>query len=249
MEPNKNKTEGERIAKVIARAGICSRRNAETLIAEGKVKINGTLCTTPATKVTSADKVMVNNKLLQTKEQTRLWLFHKPKACITTNKDPQGRTTLFDLLPKTLPRVISVGRLDYNSEGLILLTNDGELAHYLESPKTGWKRHYRVRAFGKDFNEQKLTTLEKGVTIEGMRYAPAKASIESKKGDNYWITITITEGKNREVRKLMEHVGLNVNRLIRTSFGPFHLGKLPIKGIREVPKHTLKNLTGKTFES
>jgi 23S rRNA pseudouridine2605 synthase len=230
----------ERIAKVIARAGICSRREAERLIAEGKVSLNGKVLDTPAVTVGPKDKVSVNGKPLPQAEETKLYLFHKPSGCLTTNKDPQGRRTIFDNFPKDLPRVMTVGRLDYNTEGLLLLTNDGELERHLESPQTGWLRKYRVRAYGR-VDEACLKSLKDGLTVSGIEYGPIEASLESVKGANSWLSIGIREGKNREVRKIMEALGLEVNRLIRVSYGPFELGNLPRSAIKQVPDSALKS--------
>ncbi len=235
-----NKKSGERIAKVIARAGICSRRDAEKMIALGQVKLNGKILKTPATLVTDNDVIMVKEKKLPKAEKTRLFLYHKPAGRITTNKDEQNRPTIFEALPKEMPRVVSVGRLDMNSEGLLLLTNDGELARYLEHPKTGWKRKYRVRAYGKvDIN--KLESLKNGITYEGIKYNSIEAKFEKEQGKNNWLEVTLKEGKNREVRKVMEAIGLTVNRLIRISYGPFQLGKLPKGGVTEITEKNLKD--------
>jgi 23S rRNA pseudouridine2605 synthase len=234
---------GERIAKRLARAGVCSRRDAEKLITAGKVSVNGRKITSPALNVTDDDKIIVNGKLLAAAEKTQLWLYHKPAGLVTTHKDEQGRPTVFDVLPKDMPRVISVGRLDLNSEGLLLLTNDGELARKLELPETGWARRYRVRAFG-SFPPGLLERMQKPLTIEGVRYKPMEVSMESNSGTNRWFMVSIREGKNREIRKIFEHFGLRVNRLIRQSYGPFNLGSLPQGEIREVPGKTLKSFIG-----
>jgi 23S rRNA pseudouridine2605 synthase len=220
-----SKREGERIAKVIARAGICSRRAAEVLIAEGKVMVDDKVIDSPAVKVTDANKIMVHNKLLPTKEAAKLWIFHKPRGCLTTNYDPEGRQTIFDILPKTLPRVITIGRLDYNSEGLLLLTNDGGLARHMELPASGWVRRYRARAYG-SVNIRVVDEIKNGVTIEGIKYEPAEITIERATGDNFWLEVAVKEGKNREVRKLLDYAGLKVSRLIRTEYGSFKLGSL-----------------------
>ena len=238
--------EGERIAKVIARAGICSRRDAERLIGEGRVKMNGKVLASAATNVTAKDVILIDGHPLPQKEATKLWRYHKPGGLVVSNNDPQGRPTVFDKLREQLPRVMSIGRLDINTEGLLLLTNDGELARFLELPATGWIRKYRVRAFG-HIDEASLQRLEKGVEIEGVRYGPVEARIERVQGDNTWLTIAIREGKNREVKRICEHLGLQVNRLIRTSFGPFQLGELPRGGIEEVPTRAMKSSIGEKF--
>jgi 23S rRNA pseudouridine2605 synthase len=238
--------EGDRIAKVIARAGLCSRRDAERLIGEGRVKLNGKVLTTAATNVTAKDVVTVDNLPLPHKEETRLWRYHKPGGLVVSNHDPQGRPTIFQKLREQLPRVMSIGRLDINTEGLLLLTNDGELARFLELPATGWIRRYRVRAYGR-IEEQALKKIENGVVIDGVRYGPVEAKIERAQGDNTWLTIAIKEGKNREVKRICEHLGLQVNRLIRTSFGPFQLGELPRGGIEEVPTRAMKSSIGEKF--
>ncbi|MCC7304686.1 MAG: rRNA pseudouridine synthase [Alphaproteobacteria bacterium] len=232
---------GERIAKVMARAGLCSRRDAERWIAEGRVKVNGKTLETPACVVKPGDEVVVDGKKLQGAEKTRLFLYHKPAGLVTTARDEQGRKTVFDSLPKELPRVVSVGRLDLNTEGLLLLTNDGGLARYLELPATGWKRKYRVRVRG-DVDGSRLAELKKGITVEGVNYKSilAVADKKEKPGANSWLTITLTEGKNREIRRVMEALGLRVNRLIRVSFGPFNLDKLPEGGIVEVKEKVMK---------
>lgn len=237
---------GERIAKVIARAGLCSRRDAERLIGEGRVKLNGTVLTSAAATVTARDMVLVDNLALPQKEETRLWRYHKPAGLIVSNNDPQGRPTVFQKLREQLPRVMSIGRLDINTEGLLLLTNDGELARFLELPATGWIRRYRIRAFGHT-EDAALRKIEKGVEIEGVRYGPVEAKIERVQGGNSWLTIAIREGKNREVKRICEHLGLQVNRLIRTGFGPFQLGELPRGGIEEVPTRAMKASIGEKF--
>jgi len=228
-------TSGERIAKVIARAGICSRRDAENLILNGKVKIDGKVIDTPAIRVTSANKIMVDNKPLPRIDAPRLWMFHKPRGCLTTNKEPAGRTTIFELMPKNLPRVITVGRLDYNSEGLLLLTNDGGLARHMELPASGWIRRYRARAYGA-INMEAIEQIRKGVTIGDVQYEPAEIEIEKAgSGDNSWINVAVKEGKNREVRRLLAFAGLEVNRLIRTEYGPFKLGATNRGAVLEIP--------------
>lgn len=233
----------ERIAKVIARAGLCSRRDAEAWIRKGRVAVNGKVLDSPAFTVTDADKIVVDGKPLKRAEQARLFLYHKPVGLVTTHKDEKGRATVFEQLPSHLPRLISVGRLDLNTEGLLLLTNDGELARYLELPQTGWTRSYRVRVRGK-VEQETLDSLQKGITVEGMRYKGIKARLEdvSKGQDkaNSWISMTLREGKNREIRRVMEALGLEVNRLIRISYGPFQLGKMKVQEVKEIPAPVLK---------
>ncbi|MGQ0485682.1 MAG: pseudouridine synthase [Hyphomicrobiales bacterium] len=238
--------EGERIAKVVARAGVCSRRDAERLIAEGRVTLNGKTLNTAAINVTAKDAIRIDGKLLPQKEESRLWRYHKPDGLVVSHKDPQGRETVFEKLREQLPRVVSIGRLDFNSEGLLLLTNDGEVARLLELPATGWIRRYRVRAYGK-VDDRMLAKLKDGVEIEGVRYGPIDARIDKMQGDNCWLTFAIREGKNREVKKVCEHLGLKVNRLIRTTFGPFVLGDLARGGIEEVPPKVLKEQLGGKF--
>ena len=230
----------ERIAKVIARAGLCSRRDAEKLILEGVVKVNGRVLSSPAFTVSDKDKIEVRGQRLAAKEASKLYLFHKPKGCLTTHKDDRGRRTVFDLLPKELRTLKYIGRLDYDTEGLLLLTNDGELATYLSLPKNGFQRSYRVRAHGK-ITQERLDRLKDGITISGVRYGSVIATLDEKQqGANIWLRVQIREGKNREVRKIMEHLGLDVNRLIRISYGPFELGALPKGKIVEVDEKTLK---------
>lgn len=224
----------ERVAKVIARSGVCSRRHAEVLISEGKVKVNNSIITEPGTKVSAADTIAVNGKILAPPEKTRLWLFYKPKGAITSNHDPQGRVTVFDLLPKDMPRVITIGRLDYNTEGLLLLTNDGELARILELPKNQVIREYRVRIFGKLYQDI-ISQLSAGVTVEGINYAGIDAEPEtSSPGSNTWIKVKLKEGKNREIRKVFSHFDLEVTRLIRVAYGSFSLQNLKLGEVREV---------------
>ncbi|MCK5042315.1 MAG: rRNA pseudouridine synthase [Sphingomonadales bacterium] len=231
-----NKTvdnKGERIAKVLARAGVGSRREVERMIAAGQISINGKTLDTPATLVTSTEGIQVNGEDVAGVKGSKVWRFHKPKGVMTTNKDPEGRKTVFDLFPESLPRVLTVGRLDYNTEGLLLLTNDGGLSRWMELPKTGWKRQYRVRVHGK-VKEEALKQLRKGVVIEGIKYGSIDAKLERTQATNAWLKVSIREGKNREIRKIMEHVGLKVNRLIRTAYGPFELGNLEEGEIDEV---------------
>jgi len=238
-QDSKNKGErespqGERIAKVIARAGICSRRDAEKLIAERRVALDGETVTTPATKVTENQVVSVDGKPLGEPAPARMWRYHKPSGLVTTHRDPQGRPTVFANLPKHLPRVVSVGRLDFNSEGLLLLTNDGEIARRLEMPAGGWPRKYRVRLFGK-VSQAELDKLAMGVSVGGVKYGPIIADLERSKGVYSWAMVTLKEGKNREIKRVMESLGLKVARLIRVQFGPFHLGQLPEGAAEEIP--------------
>ena len=225
----------ERIAKVMARAGLCSRREAERWILDGRVSVNDKLLDTPACLVGSSDHIVVDGKPLPTAEKTRLFIYHKPSGLITSAKDEKGRDTVFDKLPSSLPRVVSVGRLDLNTEGLLLLTNDGELSRYLELPSTGWKRNYRVRVHGR-VDESRLKRLESGIVVEGVRYKSIIAKLDRAAGTNHWLSVSLTEGKNREIRKVMEALDLKVNRLIRVSYGPFQLGNLPVGEVKEVPK-------------
>ena len=234
----------ERIAKRLAGAGVCSRREAERMIADGRVAIDGETLTSPAISVTEDARITVDGKPVAKAERTRLWRFHKPRGVLTTHRDPEGRPTVFDGLPKALGRLISVGRLDYNSEGLLLLTNDGGLARRLELPSGGWVRRYRVRAFGK-VDAERLEALAAGITIDGVNYGPIQCGIESQRGDNSWLTLSLKEGKNREIRRVMEHLGLTVNRLIRIGFGPFALAKLAPGAIEEVPAKAIAEKLGK----
>jgi 23S rRNA pseudouridine2605 synthase len=236
-------TQGERIAKVMARAGLCSRREAEAWIAAGRVAVNGEKIASPALNVTRADRIMVDGKPLPGAERTRLFLYHKPRGLVTTTSDPQGRPTIFGALPKDLPRLISVGRLDLSTEGLLLLTNDGGLARALELPATGWLRRYRVRAHGK-VTQAQLDELRDGVTVDGVNYGPIDATLDREQPSNVWITFAIREGKNREVRNVLRHLGLHVARLIRVSFGPFQLGEIAEGEISEVPTRVLRDQLG-----
>ncbi|MFG1436422.1 pseudouridine synthase, partial [Xanthobacter sediminis] len=241
--PAAPKKEAERVAKVVARAGLASRREIEEWIAAGRVAVNGEVLTSPAVTVTAKDKITVDGAPLPEKERTRLFLYHKPRGVVTTNRDPEGRATLFEILPKGLPRLVSVGRLDLNSEGLLLLTNDGGLARVLELPETGWLRRYRVRANG-EIDQAKLDTLIKGITVDGVEYGPIEAELDRVQGANAWITVSLREGKNREVRNVLGALGLKVNRLIRISYGPFQLGEIPECGIDEVRTRVLKEQIG-----
>jgi 23S rRNA pseudouridine2605 synthase len=234
---------GERIAKVIARAGVCSRRDAEKLIAEGRVTLDGEKIATPALRVTENQVVAVDGKPLAEPEGTRLWRYHKPAGLVTTHKDPEGRPTVFQSLPKSLPRVVSVGRLDVNSEGLLILTNDGTMARRLELPAAGWNRKYRVRLFGK-ITQQDLEKLALGITIDGVTYGPVLADLERTRGMYSWAQVSLKEGKNREVKRLMEHFGLKVARLIRIQFGPFHLGQLGEGEVEEIPAKVWREQLG-----
>ncbi|MEK9967500.1 MAG: pseudouridine synthase [Ferrovibrio sp.] len=234
---------GERIAKRMARAGLCSRRDAERWIAEGRVMVNGKKLDTPACVVGPDDQIVVDGRPLAGAAKTQLWLYHKPRGLMTTHRDPQGRPTVFDNLPTGMPRVISVGRLDFNSEGLLLLTNDGELARKLELPSTGWVRRYRVRVNGLP-HKQHLAELEKGITIEGVAYGPITASVERSQGDNAWLIVSLREGKNREVRRVMEHLGHQVSRLIRVAYGPFQIGTIEPGKVKEVPGKVIREQLG-----
>ncbi|WP_156389543.1 pseudouridine synthase [Methylobacterium sp. Leaf465] len=235
--------EGDRIAKAIARAGIASRRDAEAMIEQGRVTLNGRVLTSPAMNVTPDDRITVDGEPLPARERTRLWIYHKPRGLVTTARDPEGRQTVFDNLPEDLPRVVAIGRLDINTEGLLLLTNDGGLAKVVAHPDTGWLRRYRVRAHG-DTTQAELDKLRRGVTIDGMDYGPVEATLDRASGDNLWITLGLREGKNREVKRILEHLGLAVNRLIRLSFGPFQLGDLEAGLAEEIRTKVLKEQLG-----
>ncbi len=238
-KPETEQPGGERIAKWLARAGIASRRDAERLIEEGRVRLNNAPVTHPATFVSAEDLVQVNGRIVGAPERTRLWRFHKSDGLVTTHRDPEGRPTVFDHLPPGLPRVISVGRLDLTSEGLLLLTNDGALARLLELPQTAWLRRYRVRVWGR-VDETALANLASGPTIEGTRYGPIEAAIDSRKAETAWLAVALREGRNREIRRVMMHLGLRVTRLIRIAYGPFQLGVLPRGAVEEVPGKVLR---------
>ncbi len=232
-----------RIAKAIARAGMCSRREAEAWINDGRISVNGEVLKSPALNVTPSDRICVDGEPLPTHRKTQLFRYHKPKGQVTTHSDPDGRPTVFDALPKKLPRLISIGRLDLTTEGLLLLTNDGALARHIELPKTGWLRKYKVRAHGK-IKQQELDRLKDGITIDGVRYGAIDARIEREQGANIWLSIGIREGKNREIRRVLSAINLDVNRLIRLSFGPFQLGDLKSGAVEEVNLKTLREQLG-----
>lgn len=229
----------ERIAKFLSRAGIASRREAERLIAAGRVSVNGAVLASPAHLVGAEDVVTVDGRTVGARERTRLFRYHKPAGLVVTHRDPQGRPTVFEKMPPGMPRVISVGRLDLNSEGLLLLTNDGALARQLELPATGWLRRYRVRVHGA-VDEARLSALAGGIAVEGVRYGPIEAGLDSRRGNNAWLTVSLREGRNREVRRVLEFLGLRVTRLIRIAYGPFQLGQLTRGSIEEVKAAQLR---------
>jgi 23S rRNA pseudouridine2605 synthase len=243
--PDKNNQQnpGERIAKVMARAGLASRREAEAWIAAGRVAVNDAVINSPALNVTASDRIAVDGQPLPRRERTRLFRYHKPRGLVTTHSDPEGRPTIFAALPKDLPRLISVGRLDINTEGLLLLTNDGGLARVLELPATAWLRRYRVRAKGRVM-QPALDNLRAGITVAGVHYGPIEATLDREQGANVWLTIGIREGKNREVRKVLETLDLQVNRLIRVAFGPFELGDLDDGEVKEIESQALRTELG-----
>ncbi len=236
-------TKAERIAKRLARAGLCSRREAEVWIRAGRVAVDGKVLDSPALTVTDASIITVDGKPVPAAEPTRLWRYHKPAGLVTTTRDPQGRPTVFDELPGDMPRVVTIGRLDLNSEGLLLLTNDGELARRLELPATGWLRRYRVRVRG-TVDAAKLEPLEAGIEIDGVRYGPIRARLDRQLANNAWLTVALAEGRNREVRRVCEHFGWPVLRLIRLSYGPFQLGNLARGAVAEVPARVLREQLG-----
>src|SRR5216683_5688952 len=233
----------ERIAKVMARAGLCSRRDAERWIAEGRVTVNGEVLTTPAVTVGPDNDIRVDGRPLPEPERARLWRYHKPSGLVTTHRDERGRPTVFGALPAELPRLVSIGRLDLNSEGLLLLTNDGALARRLELPATGWVRRYKVRVHG-FVDPARLAALARGIAIDGIAYGPIRAQLDRQQGSNAWVTLSLQEGKNREVRRVLEHLGYPVTRLIRLAYGPFQLGRLARRAVEEVPRKVLQEQLG-----
>ncbi len=242
-KPQAGTPEGDRIAKVLARAGVASRREAEKLILAGVVTVNGKVIDSPALNVTSRDRITVDGKPLTAAEPMRLWLYHKPTGLVTTHKDEQGRPTIYDNLPEDMPRVMSVGRLDLNSEGLLLLTNDGELKRKLELPSTGWLRKYRVRVNGRPTDET-LAPLREGIEADGERFQPMMVNLDRQQGANAWLTVGLREGKNREIRRAMQEIGLTVNRLLRVSYGPFQLGQLKEGQVEEIRPRVLRDQLG-----
>ncbi|MEM7243118.1 MAG: pseudouridine synthase [Pseudomonadota bacterium] len=236
--------EPERIAKYLARLGVASRRGVEDMIANGRITLNGKILETPAIKVTDKDRILVDGNPPPERERIRMWRFYKPVGLVTTARDEKGRETIFDHLPPSLPRVMTIGRLDINSEGLLLLTNDGELKRKLELPSTGWTRRYRVRVNGK-VTDDTFAPLRKGMTVEGTRYQPMTVSLDRQQGANAWLSVTLREGKNREIRRAMATIGLQVNRLIRVSYGPFQLEGLAQKDCIEIKSRVLKDQLGK----
>jgi 23S rRNA pseudouridine2605 synthase len=234
---------GDRIAKVLARAGVASRRDAEKLILEGKVSVNGKRIDSPALNVTARDKITVDGKPIGQPEAPRLWLYHKPSGLVTTTRDEKGRKTVFDALPDDMPRVVSIGRLDLNSEGLLLLTNDGGIKRRLELPSTGWVRKYRVRIKGAPLDTA-FEPLRRGITVDGERFAPMAVTLDRQQGANAWLTLALREGRNREIRRAMESIGLVVNRLIRISYGPFQLGELAAGKVEEIKPRVLRDQLG-----
>ena len=243
LHGNKKKFGGvkpERIAKVMARAGLCSRREAERWILNGRVQVNGVVLDTPAITINKTDKIVVDGSEIQNAEKQRIWRYNKPAGLLTTHNDPEGRPNLFDTLPRNMPRVISIGRLDLNSEGLLLLTNDGDLARELELPNNKWQRRYRVRVYGRP-NEKSFNGFSSGITVDGVHYKSIDVSIDRQQGANAWLTVSLIEGKNREIRRIMEHIGFPVSRLIRISFGPFQLGNLAKGDVEEIRGNVLRD--------
>ena len=243
MSQSQTPPPGDRIAKVLSRAGIASRREAEKMITDGKVTVNGAVIDSPALNVTPSDKITVNGRPLDAPEPGRMWLYHKPTGLVTTHKDEQGRPTIFDDLPEDMPRVMSVGRLDLNSEGLLLLTNDGGLKRQLELPSTGWLRRYRVRVKGNP-TDASLAPLREGLVVNRQEYQPMQVRLDRQQGSNAWLTVGLREGKNREIRRAMESIGLSVNRLIRISYGPFQLGPLAPGSVEEIRRRVLRDQLG-----
>lgn len=239
MSDPENGERGERIAKFLARAGIASRRDAERMIEAGRISLNGAKVLHPATFIATGDIVLVDGTPVAAPARTRLWRYHKPAGLLTTHRDPEGRPTIFERMPAELPRVVSIGRLDLNSEGLLLLTNDGALARQLELPATGWLRRYRVRVHG-TIDPARLAALKGGIVVDGVRYGPIAAEIDSTKGSNSWLAVGLNEGKNREIRKVMAALGLDTTRLIRIAYGPFQLGNLPRGAVAEVNPKVLR---------
>lgn len=233
----------QRIAKALSRAGIASRRDAERIVLAGRVTLNGKTIDSPATKVTARDRIEVDGRPASLPDRTRLWKFFKPAGVVTTDKDERGRKTVLDLMPGSMPRVMTVGRLDLNSEGLLLLTNDGELKRHLELPSTGWTRKYRARAKGKP-SEAVLDRLRKGAVIGGERLRPMRITVDRIMGANAWLTVSLREGRNREVRRALETAGLSVNRLIRVSYGPFQLGEIKPGETLEISRRALRDQLG-----
>ena len=240
--------QGDRIAKVLSRAGIASRREAERMIADGRVSVNGKTIDSPALNVTARDRIVVDGLPVGEPEPPRLWLYHKPAGLVTTERDEQGRDTVFGSLPEDMPRVMSIGRLDLNSEGLLLLTNDGGVKRKLELPATGWLRRYRVRIKG-TASEAKLDQLRQGITVDGVSYQPMQVTFDRQQGANAWLTVALREGKNREIRRAMEAIGAQVNRLIRVSYGPFQLRDLPAGQVEEVRARVVRDQLGLADET
>ena len=247
QSPQAGTPAGERIAKVLARAGLASRREAERMIEAGRVRVNGVQIDSPALNVTASDQISVDGKPVGDPEPPRMWLYHKPTGLVTTNRDEKGRGTIFDDLPEDMPRVMSVGRLDLNSEGLLLLTNDGEVKRKLELPSNGWLRRYRVRVNGRPSDEA-LEPLRQGITVDGEQFQPMTVTLDRQQGANAWLTVGLREGKNREIRRAMEAVHLSVNRLIRTSYGPFQLGELKPGEVEELKRKVVRDQLGLEIE-
>ncbi|MGJ8625800.1 MAG: pseudouridine synthase [Sulfitobacter sp.] len=246
-KPTSQTPKGDRIAKVLARAGVASRREAERMIEAGRVRVNGEQILSPALNVTESDKITLDGNPVSEPEPPRMWLYHKPTGLVTTDRDEKGRGTIYDDLPEDMPRVMSIGRLDLNSEGLLLLTNDGGIKRKLELPATGWLRRYRARVNGRPSDEA-LEPLRQGITVDGENFQPMTVTIDRQQGANAWLTIGLREGKNREIRRAMDHVGLSVNRLIRISYGPFQLGELKPGGIEEIRRKIVRDQMGITLE-